>query len=69
MTLTDGQLSAGNCPCDTLCKTNSTGTDLFLNPGNHDAKSKQANSCLASLMLLVFYGAKFFIKMFIFLAT
>jgi hypothetical protein len=66
MTLTGGQLSAGTCPSDTLYKTNSTGTDLCPNSGIHDAKSsKQADSCSVSLMLLVFYGARLFFKMFV----
>jgi len=66
MTLTGGQLPAGTCPGDTLCKTNSTGTDLWLNSGIHDAKSsKQVDSCSASLVLLVFYGVRLFVRMFI----
>jgi hypothetical protein len=70
MTLMGGELSAGTCSSDTLCKTNSTGPDPCLNSGIHDARySKQADSCSASLMLPVFYGGRLFIKMFIFLAT
>jgi len=70
MTLTGGQLSAGTCPSDAFCETNSTGTDLCLNSGIHDAKSsKEADCCSASLMLLVFYGARSFIKMFILSST
>jgi len=66
MTLTGGQLCVGNCPSDTSRKTNSTVTDLCRNSGIRDAKSsKTADSCSASLMLLVFYGTMLFIKMFI----